>query len=126
MTLIIDPPSGWMYGFPKPVPQEALKSSEALKTWLLEQGYPKKDVEFAVKSSRYWEQKETTMKRIWCDWDIGEEDVIFETKQAAMAWLAENEYIQEMAEEHKQTVDACIAELFDQSYLQLQNVKVIK
>lgn len=55
MTLIIDPPSGWMYGFPKPVPREALKSIEALKAWLLEQGYPKKDVEFAVKHSRYWE-----------------------------------------------------------------------
>lgn len=52
-TLIIDPPSGWRYGFPKPVPQEILVDNELLTIWLIEQGYPEKDVPIALKYSRY-------------------------------------------------------------------------
>ena len=37
MTLIIDPPSGWKYGFPKPIPEDRRYDSV---TWLVEQGYP--------------------------------------------------------------------------------------
>ena len=38
MTLYVDPPDGWRYGFPKAVP----KDREAdLFAWLAEQGYPK-------------------------------------------------------------------------------------
>ena len=37
-TLIVDPPEGWRYGFPKAVP----KDREAdLLNWIVEQGYPK-------------------------------------------------------------------------------------
>lgn len=51
---IIDPPSGWRYGFPRPVPQEVL-GNDKLGPWLIEKGYPEKDVELAIKWSRYWE-----------------------------------------------------------------------
>lgn len=34
---IIDPPSGWKYGFPKSIPDDRIKD---VKTWLIEQGYP--------------------------------------------------------------------------------------
>jgi len=34
---IIDPPSGWKYGFPKPIPKDRIKDS---LVWLVEQGYP--------------------------------------------------------------------------------------
>ena len=54
-TLIIDPPNGWKYGFPKPVHNEVLDSKENLANWLIEQGYPKKDIPLALKYSRYWE-----------------------------------------------------------------------
>lgn len=40
MDVMIDPPSGWMFGFPK-----RLTTSEEnpnIKSWLLEQGYPQK------------------------------------------------------------------------------------
>jgi hypothetical protein len=57
MTLIIDPPSGWMYGFPKLVPDEVLRSKWRLCVWLIEQGYPAEDIEMAMKHSRYWEHK---------------------------------------------------------------------
>lgn len=55
--LVIDPPSGWKYGFPKPVPKDHHKA-EVLSAWLIEQGYPEKDIEVALKYSRYWEQED--------------------------------------------------------------------
>ena len=57
-TLIIDPPSGWRYGFPKPVSQEVLDDPERLAIWLMLQGYPEKEIPLAVKYSRYWEVEE--------------------------------------------------------------------
>lgn len=45
----IDPPSGWMYGFPKkfePLPNETLEE------WLVRKGYPEEDVSFALKYLR--------------------------------------------------------------------------
>lgn len=54
-TLIIDPPEGWRYGFPKPVPDGVMKSESLLRVWLAEQNYPEKDIELALKHSRYWE-----------------------------------------------------------------------
>jgi hypothetical protein len=53
--LIIDPPSGWQYGFPKPVPEGVMKSDSLLRLWLMDQGYPVDDIDLAMKHSRYWE-----------------------------------------------------------------------
>lgn len=38
--IIIDPPSGWKYGFPKPVPPEYGEEDFVFNTWLVSQGYP--------------------------------------------------------------------------------------
>jgi hypothetical protein len=46
---IIDPPSGWAYGFPKELPEG--KSYEEL---LRESGYPEQDIELALSYSRVW------------------------------------------------------------------------
>lgn len=51
---IIDPPTGWKYGFPKPIPEDV----RDLRAWLVEQGYPECDLELALKYSRYWEEEE--------------------------------------------------------------------
>ena len=37
---IIDPPSGWKYGFPKPIPDEV----KDIKKWLVENGYPQEEI----------------------------------------------------------------------------------
>lgn len=37
-VLMCDPPSGWKYDFPKPIPEE---HRERVKEWLVENGYPK-------------------------------------------------------------------------------------
>jgi len=46
MTLIVDPPSGWMYGFPAPL-------QEDYEQQLRNAGYPEKDIPTALKHSRY-------------------------------------------------------------------------
>ena len=49
--LIVDPPSGWRYGFP------ALKQDDYEKQ-LRDAGYPEEDIPFALKHSRYWEHED--------------------------------------------------------------------
>ncbi len=55
--LIIDPPSGWLYGFPKPIPENRRKDSIA---WLIEQGYPKGLIDSFGEHfyCKYWEEPE--------------------------------------------------------------------
>lgn len=48
--IIIDPASGWMYGFPK---EYTLKDGQSMKEWLIENGYPKKDAE-AIERGELW------------------------------------------------------------------------
>ena len=54
-TLIIDPPNGWRYGFPRPVPDSFFDESFDVGDWLVSCGYPAEDVPLALKYSRYWE-----------------------------------------------------------------------
>lgn len=54
-VLIIDPPEGWKYGFPKPIPSEYLKSETLFRIWLQQQDYPCSLIDVALKHSRYWE-----------------------------------------------------------------------
>ena len=39
---MIDPPEGWKYGFPKPLPDDWAPSDDSYSTneWLVSQGYP--------------------------------------------------------------------------------------
>jgi len=41
---MIDPPAGWKYGFPKPLPKQ-FDTYEELEAWLLSEGYPKREIE---------------------------------------------------------------------------------
>lgn len=50
---VVDPPSGWKYGFPMVLPDG--KSYEEL---LLENGYPTEDIELAMKYSRSWQEEQ--------------------------------------------------------------------
>lgn len=42
MTLYVDPPEGWRYGFPKAVPKDR---EHDLQAWIIEQGYPKEKLD---------------------------------------------------------------------------------
>ena len=41
MTKWIDPPSGWKYGFPKPIPEDVGNFED----WLVSEGYPRAEIE---------------------------------------------------------------------------------
>ncbi len=49
---MIDPPSGWRYGFPKEI-----KDGESYRKLLEDSGYPEKDIEFALNYSRSWTEE---------------------------------------------------------------------
>lgn len=56
MKTMIDPPSGWRYGFPKQFPDEV--KDEDLEKWVVENGYPQKLVDDGMmKHCRFWEVK---------------------------------------------------------------------
>ena len=46
----VDPPSGWMYGFPEILPDDVVN----LRQWLIDKGYPERDVDFAMNHMRTW------------------------------------------------------------------------
>ena len=47
MTLMIDPPSGWKYGFPKPVHEDyyLLEDDFSMTQWLVSEGYPQSEID---------------------------------------------------------------------------------
>lgn len=51
-VVMIDPPTGWKYGFPC-----ELKEGVDFKELLKSKGYPEKDFELAEKYSRCWEDE---------------------------------------------------------------------
>lgn len=53
-----DPPSGWKFGFPKPMP-EFLFSQQEFYDWLVSEGYPKAMIEKMGESfyCRFWEEE---------------------------------------------------------------------
>jgi hypothetical protein len=54
-VLVIDPPEGWRYGFPKVSDLEKGFTSGELAKFLLDNGYPVELIELGIKRSRYWE-----------------------------------------------------------------------
>lgn len=52
-----DPPSGWMFGFPKVIPED--RKNDVIE-WLVEQGYPRAEItalrEFFY--CRFWEEEQ--------------------------------------------------------------------
>lgn len=52
-VLLIDPPSGWKYGFPRPYDK---KDDQTLEEWLVEKGYPQSLIDQGMtRHCRYWE-----------------------------------------------------------------------
>ena len=58
---MIDPPSGWQYGFPKILP---INQRHRINEWLVEQGYPQKIIDKfnGHLPCRYWECKSNNSK----------------------------------------------------------------
>lgn len=53
--MVVDPPSGWMYGFPKVVENNETPNEE----WFLKNGYPQELIDQGcLKHCRVWYEKE--------------------------------------------------------------------
>ena len=52
---MIDPPNGWLYGFPKQLPD----NTSDVKGWLVENGYPQSEIDAYGEHfyCRYWEKE---------------------------------------------------------------------
>ena len=57
IVTMVDPPSGWKYGFPKELPDSA--KGDAFFSWLVSEGYPQSEIDNMGEHfySRYWEQE---------------------------------------------------------------------
>ena len=53
-VMMIDPPSGWLYGFPKILPDP---KPESMHEWLVGNGYPQEEIDKMKEYfyCRYWE-----------------------------------------------------------------------
>ena len=53
--IIVDPPSGWRYGFPKECPRDVKNFNE----WLVDNGYPQKEIDLWKGNvpCRCWEEE---------------------------------------------------------------------
>lgn len=51
MTTMVDPPAGWLYGFPAPLEEDYEKQ-------LINAGYPESGIPLALKHSQYWSIEE--------------------------------------------------------------------
>ena len=59
MKLHIDPPSGWKYGFPKPVPEGFEDMTYQQKVdWFVSEGYPKELLGEEVFSCRFFSKED--------------------------------------------------------------------
>ena len=47
-TVLVDPPSGWLYGFPKPMPVDTVD----INKWLIKNGYPEKNI--TLLGDKFW------------------------------------------------------------------------
>jgi hypothetical protein len=52
---MIDPPSGWQYGFPKALPDDVTD----VMRWLVENGYPQKEIDSCGRyfNCRHWHER---------------------------------------------------------------------
>lgn len=57
MAIIVDPPNGWMYGFPAPLEDD-------YENQLRKAGYPERDIPLALKHSRYLGSQEELLERV--------------------------------------------------------------
>jgi hypothetical protein len=65
------------------------------------------------------------MLRLWSEWDIGEGNLVFASKQALISWLHVNEAVAEMAAEEQSSPQDFVATCFDEVYFSAETLTVI-
>lgn len=62
----------------------------------------------------------TSLIRLWSEWDIGHEDLLFSTKGDAKRWLEQNRNVEEILDGEGVTLDG----LFDEGLLGYREVEL--
>lgn len=68
----------------------------------------------------------TTAYMLWSEWDIGESNTAFASKEAGLRWLRNNKSVLVMADEENAEIDAFIQQLFEDGYFDWQEIKIIQ
>lgn len=66
------------------------------------------------------------MLRLWSEWDIGEGNLIFASKEAGMRWLQSNAGVAEIAQEDNCSIDDCITSCFDEGLFCWETLTIIQ
>lgn len=64
------------------------------------------------------------MFNIWCEWDVGQENLIFTTEKAARNWLSLNQSLEECFEDGLEG-EAAIQDLQDAGLVGIKKLSVI-
>lgn len=60
---MLDPPSGWLYGFPKRIPSY-VSTAKDMYEWLKEEGYPEHQITWAMQYCRMWDEQDDLISGI--------------------------------------------------------------
>jgi len=66
------------------------------------------------------------MISIYCEWDVGQELLLFPSEELAYIWLTKNLVLIGMAEEEKQTIEEFLAEVFDDGLLGYDRLTIVR
>lgn len=66
------------------------------------------------------------MKQLWCEWDIGQEGLVFRNEEAAMRWLQNNKVLKEDAERENIDFSVYIQVLYDDGLIGLVDLEIIE
>lgn len=66
------------------------------------------------------------MYRLWSEWDIGEQSLIFASKEVGMRWLQNNYGIAELADSENCSVDQFITSCFDDGLFSWETLEIIQ
>jgi hypothetical protein len=66
------------------------------------------------------------MKRIWCEWDIGQEGLVFRNDDAAMRWIRNNHRLKQEAELEELDFETFLQGLYDVEEIGLIHLEVIE
>jgi hypothetical protein len=61
------------------------------------------------------------MWRVWCEWDVGQQDLVFKTEADARKWCFENNILKEVNTVYDEKY---VQYLFDKHFLVLKKVRV--
>ncbi len=67
-----------------------------------------------------------TAYMLWSEWDIGESNTAFASKEAGLRWLRNNKSVLVMADEENAEIDAFIQQLFEDGNFVWQKIKIIQ